>query len=81
MDTFVSSPLGTEFGRFVQAIVDTVLAEGGVFVFTTQLPASLGNSQPVHYRNIVGDFVIFAHIPAYLETLLAQHWFAPLKMQ
>ncbi len=58
-----------------------VLAPGGVFAFTTQLPAALANNQQPYERHGVGDFEIFAHTPAYVERLLAQHSLAPLKRQ
>ena len=58
-----------------------VLAPRGVFVFTTQLPAALTTDRRPYQQRVMGDFNIFAHTPAYVEALLVQHAFAPLKGQ
>ena len=58
-----------------------VLAPAGVFAFTTQLPAVLSDAPQPYLHHVVGDFDIFAHAPAYVEALLVQHSFAPLKRQ
>lgn len=58
-----------------------VLAPGGVFAFTTQLPAALSDDKQPCLQRVVGDFDIFAHAPAYVEALLTQHSLAPLKQQ
>jgi predicted TPR repeat methyltransferase len=58
-----------------------VLAPGGVFAFTTQLPGALSDDRQSYQQRVVGGFAIFAHAPAYVETLLAQHSLAPLKRQ
>ena len=58
-----------------------VLTPGGVFAFTTQLPGALSDDRQSYQQRVVGDFAIFAHAPAYVETLLAQHSLAPLKRQ
>lgn len=58
-----------------------VLAPGGVFAFTTQMPADLSDDRQAYQQRVVGDFHIFAHAPAYVEALLAQHSLAPLKKQ
>lgn len=57
-----------------------VLAAGGVFAFTTRLPAVLGIDQP-YARHAAGEFEIFSHAMAYVEALLARHAYTPLKRQ
>jgi predicted TPR repeat methyltransferase len=58
-----------------------VLANSGVFAFTTRLPTTLEIRQQAYDRQTEGDFEIFSHAPAYLGTLLAQHAFTRLKAQ
>jgi predicted TPR repeat methyltransferase len=58
-----------------------VLAPGGTFAFTTQLPAVLSDNRQPYQQRVVGDFDVFAHAPGYVEALLAQHSLAPLKRQ
>jgi predicted TPR repeat methyltransferase len=58
-----------------------VLTAGGMFAFTTRLPTTLEIRQKAYDRQTEGDFEIFSHAPAYLETLLTQHAFTRLKAQ
>jgi predicted TPR repeat methyltransferase len=58
-----------------------VLALGGVFAFTTQSPIVGEDSRQPYQQRVVGDFDIYVHTPVYVEALLAQHFFAPLKKQ
>lgn len=58
-----------------------VLAAGGVFGFTTRLPTSAHAGQEPYEREVVGDFEIFSHAPAHIETLLARHAFKRRKVQ
>jgi predicted TPR repeat methyltransferase len=58
-----------------------VLADGGVFAFTTRLPATAGSELQPHERQTVGEFEIYSHAPAHVEALLAQHAFARRKLQ
>ncbi len=58
-----------------------LLVAGGLFAFTTRLPASPGLHHQPYEQHIVGDFEIFSHTPAYVETLLSHHAFARLKTQ
>jgi len=58
-----------------------VLARGGMFAFTTQSPIVGEDSRQLCQQRVVGDFDVFAHTPVYVEALLAQHSFAPLKRQ
>lgn len=72
---FIGS-LETIFGEAVR-----VLAPGGVLAFSTQLPAALSDDRQPYQQRAVGDFDLFAHAPAYVEALLAQHSLARLKQQ
>jgi predicted TPR repeat methyltransferase len=58
-----------------------VLVEGGLLAFTTRLPIMLETAPTDYERQVVGDFEIFSHVPAYLEKLLARHFFRRLKTQ
>jgi predicted TPR repeat methyltransferase len=58
-----------------------VLSTGGVFAFTTRLPTAGVSPQQPYDRQVIGEFEIFSHAPAYIETLLAQHAFTRRKMQ
>ena len=58
-----------------------VLVNGGLLAFTTQLPITLETDPTDYERQVVGDFKIFSHVPAYLEKLLARHFFRRLKTQ
>jgi predicted TPR repeat methyltransferase len=58
-----------------------VLSAGGVFAFTTRLPSAMTIGQQPYNRQVMGEFEIFSHAPAYIETLLAQHAFTRRKMQ
>jgi predicted TPR repeat methyltransferase len=57
-----------------------VLSTGGVFAFTTRLPSAMVIGQQPYDRQVMGEFEIFSHAPAYIETLLAQHAFRQRKM-
>ncbi len=61
--------------------VHRVLAEGGLFAFTTRHPVMLATDPTGYERQVVGEFEIFSHAPAYIETLLAQRSFTRLKIQ
>lgn len=58
-----------------------VLASGGVFGFTTRLPAAWEGGQQAYERQVVGGFDIFSHAPGHVETLLGQHGFRRRKAQ
>ena len=58
-----------------------LLAESGLFAFTTRLPAMPEVGAPDYERQTVGDFEIFSHAPGYIEGLLEQHAFTRLKRQ
>jgi ubiquinone/menaquinone biosynthesis C-methylase UbiE len=58
-----------------------VLSTGGVFAFTTRLPSATVIDQQPYDRQIMGEFEIFSHAPAHIETLLAQHAFTRRKTQ
>jgi predicted TPR repeat methyltransferase len=58
-----------------------VLAQGGVFSFTTQIPTAHVDSKAAYDRRFVGDFEVLAHVPTYVDTLLAKHALALLKQQ
>jgi predicted TPR repeat methyltransferase len=60
--------------------VTRVLAPGGLFAFTTRLPSTTDSLQPWEQQR-TGQFAIYAHAPAYVETLLAQHGFRRRKRQ
>lgn len=60
--------------------VARVLADGGMFAFTTRIPDSAAIDHPF-VPHISGEFAIFSHAPTYVETLLAQHSFTCLKRQ
>jgi predicted TPR repeat methyltransferase len=58
-----------------------VLVQGGVFSFTTQVPAATVDSKAAYDHWLAGDFEIFTHVPAYIDTLLVKHSLALLKRQ
>ncbi len=58
-----------------------VLSAGGVFAFTTRLPATLENYPQPYERQIVGGFEIFSYAPAHVEGLVMRHAFTHLKRQ
>lgn len=58
-----------------------VLLPGGVFGFTTRQQAGPATPSMPFERHTAGNFAIFSHTPAYVETLLALHGFTVLKTQ
>jgi len=67
--------------------LDSIVAEagrllkpGGLFAFTTRLPCADLHGEPYALHQ-AGEFEIFSHSPAYIETLLQQHSLFCLKLQ
>lgn len=58
-----------------------LLSGSGVFAFTTRFAPSIQDTRQHFERQIVGDFEIFSHTPAYIETLLARNCFTRRKTQ
>jgi predicted TPR repeat methyltransferase len=58
-----------------------VVVQGGLFAFTTRHPVTMKTDPTDYERQVVGEFEVFSHAPAYIETLLAQHSFTRLRMQ
>jgi predicted TPR repeat methyltransferase len=57
-----------------------VLRVGGMFAFSTKMPLSVSNSLRYEKRT-VGDFEIFSHAPAYVQSLLDRQSFKRIKIQ
>lgn len=58
-----------------------MVQSGGLFAFTTKVAASPASDQQKYDRQRSGDFEIFSHAPAYIESRLAQQTFTRLKTQ
>jgi predicted TPR repeat methyltransferase len=57
-----------------------ILRPDGLFAFTTKIPAALGESSN-YDRQLSGDFEIYAHSPDYVEGMMRQFSFKPVKRQ
>lgn len=58
-----------------------VLRPGGVFAFTSKVPAVLESPQQKYQQTASGNFTIYSHAPGYIESLSTQQSFIKLKAQ
>jgi predicted TPR repeat methyltransferase len=68
----------------LEAIFDEawrILQEGGPFAFTTKVPARLVKNPQRYVQQHTGEFEIFSHAPAYIETRIKKQAFQLLKKQ